>query len=66
MSGVLSDSQLHLVAETLANIGVVFFGSMVVPFLARAETNLAISLFGLTAASVSWLISVIILKNVIS
>ena len=62
MGDMLSDSQLHLVAETLANIGVVFFGSMVVPFFAGSGTSDALSFAGFIAAFASWIISIIILK----
>lgn len=60
---MLSDSQLKLLAETLSNLGIVFFASMVVPILIIPKADLAISMIGLGLSLTSWIASLLVVKN---
>jgi len=55
---ILSDAQLKLVSEMLSNIGLVFFGSLVVPIFAHAQVSVGLMLVGLVLSLAFWAASV--------
>lgn len=58
----LNDSQLRLIAETLSNLGIVFFSSLVLQFFVT-ELSIVHLIFGLALALTSWLASLLIIKH---
>ena len=61
---MLSDSQLQFVSETLSNIGLVFFASMVVPFFTSTEIAWGYLLSGSLLSFGSWLFGLVIIIEV--
>ncbi|MBI2053339.1 MAG: hypothetical protein HYT41_01160 [Candidatus Sungbacteria bacterium] len=60
---MLSDAQLKLIAETLSNIGLVFFGSMVVPIFTGIAIPLAVLFAGIFLSIISWMSALVITKH---
>lgn len=60
---MLSDSQLKLTAETLANIGLAFFVAMVIPPFLTPEVDVSVALAGFFLAVATWITSLVIIKN---
>lgn len=60
---MLSDSQLRLIAETLSNVGLLFFGSMVVPVFAGSDMLPEGLITGLLFSLVFWFTSLFIIKH---
>ncbi|MBI3442578.1 MAG: hypothetical protein HY007_02330 [Candidatus Sungbacteria bacterium] len=63
---MFSDSQLKLIAETLANVGLAFFAAMVIPPFLSTEIDVAVALAGFFLAAATWIISLFIIKNITS
>ena len=60
---MLSDTQLKFIAETSSNIGLLFFGSMVVPiFIGSNLTSENISI-GILFSSLFWFFGLFILNK---
>lgn len=60
---MLTDSQLRLLAETLSNVGIVFFSSLAIPFFTE-EFRLLRFAVGLSFAFICWLGSLLIVKYI--
>lgn len=60
---MLSDSQLKLTAETLSNIGIVFFASMVVPIFTGIGTTPNIVLSGILLSIIFWFGSLFVINK---
>jgi hypothetical protein len=58
---MLSDAQPKLVSEMLSNIGLVFFGSLVVPIFAQAQVSVGLMLVGLVLSLAFWAASVYVM-----
>ena len=63
---MLSDLQLKLIAETLANVGLAFFAAMVVPPFLTSTIDVAVALAGFFLSIATWIVSLFIIKNVTS
>ena len=61
---MLSEPQIKLVAETLSNIGVVFFASLVVPIFFSTEINVGIVIVGFSLAVTAWFCGLLIIKSI--
>ncbi len=59
---MFSEKRIQLLAETLANTGIAFFVSAVLPIFSSSNQNIAIAMFGLAMAFAFWLASLLILK----
>lgn len=60
----LTDTQLKMLAEIIANAGQVCLASIVVPFLFGSATmNIQLLLIGLTLTAICWLSSLILIKD---
>jgi len=62
----LSEPQLKLLAETLSNVGLIFFASMVAPFFTGTELKEGFVLSGLTISFAFWIFSLLIAKRATS
>ncbi|OGF71770.1 hypothetical protein A2W54_01550 [Candidatus Giovannonibacteria bacterium RIFCSPHIGHO2_02_43_13] len=60
---MLTDPQIRLLAETLSNIGIVFFASLVVPTFVGSDIDLVVFAIGIALSFVSWLSSLLLAKN---
>ena len=61
---MLSDAQLKFTAETFANIGLLFFGSMVVPIFTETIIPPVIFITGLLLSLVFWFGGLFIINEV--
>lgn len=61
---MLSESQLKLFAETLANIGLLFFASMVVPFFTGVQLAIGHIFSGLIISTGFWIAALSLIKTV--
>lgn len=62
---LLNDSQFDRLSEISGNLGLVFFASMVVPFLTRGEKiDTLLTAVGLMLSVAFWAISILLLKKV--
>ena len=59
----LSETQLKLLAETLSNIGIVFFASVFIGPLLNGSSQWILSLVGLSLSAFCWLLSLSVIKE---
>lgn len=59
---ILNDRQLEKVSSIFENVGLVFFGSMVIPLLIdESNLDMITAIIGITLSIVSWRLSISIL-----
>jgi len=59
----LSETQLKLLAETLSNIGIVFFASVFIGPLLGGSPRWILSFLGLALSAFCWMLSLSVIKE---